>query len=111
VDQREREPDTANEGTDEARREGAPDTSVVTGKVAGSTQPAGTPDSAGTIRQGGVEPSGDEGSGDRGEPEGARKAEDQAASQFGGEGAGEAEGQAASQFGGMGAGDARQPEG
>jgi hypothetical protein len=94
VDQRERDPDTANEGTNESRREGAPDTSVVTGKVPGSTQPAGTPDSAGTIRQGGVEPSGDEVSANRGDLEGAGKAEDQAASQFGG----------------MGAGDARQPE-
>ena len=96
----------ANEGSDEARREGAPDTSVVTGKVAGSTQPAGTPDSAGTIRQGGVEPSDDEGSGDRGEPESADKAEGaQASSQFGGAGADKAEGQASSQFGGVGAGD------
>ena len=92
MDQRERDPDTANEGTNESRREGAPDTSVVTGKVAGSTQPAGTPDPAGTIRQGGVEPSGDEGSEHRGEPEGADKAEDQTASQFGGEGASKAEG-------------------
>ena len=100
----------ANEGSDEARREGAPDASVVTGKVAGSTQPAGTPDSAGTIRQGGVEPSDDEGSGDRGEPESADKAEGQASSQFGGMGAGKTEEQASSQFGGMEAGDARQPE-
>ena len=95
----------ANEGSDEARREGAPDASVVTGRVAGSTQPAGTPDSAGTIRQGGVEPSGDEGSADRGEPEGADKAEGQASSQFGGMGAGKPEDQASSQFGGMGDGD------
>lgn len=69
MDQRQRDPGMINRGSDEARREGAPDTSVVTGEVAGSTQPAGTAESGSTTRQGGVGPSGDEDSGDQGPSE------------------------------------------